>query len=76
MSLKFLHYELDLHGENGPLVNTIISKNQPKCNHSICDYMQLSLGVFTTIRSNFTYFGHCYNYDTTIANFILLIRWF
>jgi len=38
--------------------------------------MWLSLGVFTTIRSNFNYFGHSYNYDATIEIFILPIRWF
>ncbi len=43
--------------------------------HATCNHLQLSLGVFTTIRSNFNYFGHSYNYDATIGNFILLIKW-
>jgi len=44
--------------------------------HAICNYLWLSLGVFTTIRSNFNYFGHFYKYETIIGNFILSIRWF
>ncbi len=57
------------------------SRNQLKCNHFIsqlhatCSHLRLSLGVFTTIRSNFNYFGHSYNYDATIVNFILPIWW-
>jgi hypothetical protein len=41
-----------------------------------CSYLWSSLGVFTTIRSNFNYFGHSYNYDTIIGNFILSFGWF
>ncbi len=41
--------------------------------HVICSRLRLSLGVCTTIRSNFNYFGHSYNYDATIWNFILLV---
>ncbi len=37
--------------------------------------LQLSLKVFTIIRSNFNYFGHSYNYDATIGNFILSVGW-
>jgi len=40
-----------------------------------CSHLQLSLGIFTIIRSNFNYFGHFYNYDATIGNFILLVGW-
>jgi len=49
------------------------SRNQPKCNHSIYDYMRLDLRIFATIRPNFNYFGHSHNYDATIKNFILLV---
>ncbi len=40
-----------------------------------CSCLWLSLKVFTTIRSNFNYFGHSYNYDETIGNFILSVWW-
>ncbi len=53
------------------------SRNQPKCNHSIYDYMRLVVvcdRLFATIRQNFNYFGHSHNYDATIKNFILLVR--
>jgi hypothetical protein len=40
-----------------------------------CSCLWLRLGVFTTIISNFNYFGHSYNYDATIGNFILLVGW-
>ncbi len=43
--------------------------------HATCSRFWLSLGVFTTIKSNFNYFGHFYNYDATIENFILLVGW-
>jgi hypothetical protein len=43
--------------------------------HATYSRLWLNLGVFTTIRSNFNYFGHSYNYDTIIANFILSVRW-
>jgi hypothetical protein len=43
--------------------------------HVTCSRLWLNLGIFTTIRSNFNYFGHSYNYDTTIGNFILLVGW-
>jgi hypothetical protein len=43
--------------------------------HATCSRLQLSLGVFTIIKSNFNYFGHSYNYDATIGNFILLVGW-
>ncbi len=44
--------------------------------HATCNRLWLSLGVFTTIRSNFNYFDHSYNYDAIIGNFILLVGWF
>jgi hypothetical protein len=43
--------------------------------HSTCDHLWLTLGVFTTIRSNFNYFGHFYNYETTPKNLILSNGW-
>jgi hypothetical protein len=43
--------------------------------HATCSCLRLSLGVFTTLRSNFNYFGHSYDYDATIGNFILLVGW-
>jgi hypothetical protein len=43
--------------------------------HATGSRLWLSLGVFTTIRSNFNYFGHSYDYDATIENFILLVGW-
>jgi hypothetical protein len=49
------------------------SRNQPKCNHSIYNYMRLDLGIFATTRPNFNYFGHSHNYDATIKIFILLV---
>jgi hypothetical protein len=52
----------------------ITNRNQPKCNHSIYDYMQLDLGIFATTKPNFNYFGHSHNYDATIKIFILLVR--
>jgi hypothetical protein len=42
--------------------------------HVICSHLWLSLGIFTIVKSNFNYFGHSYNYDATIKNFILSIR--
>jgi hypothetical protein len=55
------------------------SRNQPKPLHlqlhAICSCLSLSLGIFTIIPSNFYYFGHSYNYDATIRNFILSIGW-
>ncbi len=44
--------------------------------HATCSLLQLSLGIFTTIQSNFNYFGHYSNYDATIRNFILSVQWF
>ncbi len=46
-------------------------KMQPLCNR-----LQLSLGIFATIKSNFNCFGHSYNLDATIENFILFVEWF
>jgi len=43
--------------------------------HAICSRLWLSLGVFSIIRSNFKYFGHFYNYNATIENFILWVGW-
>jgi hypothetical protein len=43
--------------------------------HATCSCLQLSLGIFTTIRSNFNYFGHSYNYDAITTNFILSVGW-
>jgi len=43
--------------------------------HATCSHLQLNLGVFTTIRLNFNYFCHSYNYDATIGHFILLVGW-
>jgi hypothetical protein len=40
--------------------------------HATCSHLWLSLGVFTTIKSNFNYFGHSYNYDAIVGNFIML----
>ncbi len=42
-----------------------------------CDLQSFAtkFGVFTTIRLNFNYFSHSYNYDATIVNFILSIGW-
>jgi hypothetical protein len=34
------------------------------------------LRSFATIKSNFNYFGRCYDYVATIDNFILCARWF
>jgi hypothetical protein len=42
----------------------------------ICSCLWLDVSVFTTIRSNFNYFDHSYNYDATIGNFIISIGWF
>jgi hypothetical protein len=36
----------------------------------------LILRVFATIRSNFNYFGCCYNFVAIIDNFILWAGWF
>jgi hypothetical protein len=44
--------------------------------HVTYSCLQLSLGIFTTIKSNFNYFGHFYDYDATIRNFILSVWWF
>jgi len=43
--------------------------------HATWSHLQLNLGIFTTIRSNFKYFGYSYNYDATIGNFNLSIGW-
>ncbi len=43
--------------------------------HATCSHLWLNLKVFTTIRSNFNYFGHSYNYDATIENFIVSFGW-
>jgi hypothetical protein len=43
--------------------------------HATCSHLQLNLRVFTTIKSNFNYLGHFYNYDATIESFILLVGW-
>ncbi len=43
--------------------------------YATCSHLWLSLGVFTIVRSNFNYFGHSYNYDAIIGNFILSIGW-
>jgi len=43
--------------------------------YATCSHLQLSLGAFITIRSNFNYFGHSYNYDAIIINFTLLVGW-
>ncbi len=56
------------------------NKNQPKCNCSIYNYMQLivvsnPLEIFVITRPNFNYFGHFHNYDATIEIFILLLGW-
>ncbi len=44
--------------------------------HATYSHLWLSLGVFTTITSNFNYFSQSYNYDATIENFILSVGWF
>jgi hypothetical protein len=44
--------------------------------HATCSCLQLSLGVFATIRSNFNYFDHFYNYVSIIENFIRLVEYF
>jgi hypothetical protein len=54
------------------------SRNQPKCNHSIYDYMRLlsfatRFGNTCNYMTTFNYFVHFLNYDATIRNFILLI---
>jgi hypothetical protein len=69
-----------LHYFSNTWCNTFISRNKLKCNHLwlhvICNRLQLGLGVFATIRSNFNYFSHFYNYLLTIRNFIMLVGWF
>jgi hypothetical protein len=44
--------------------------------HATCSSLQLGLGVFATIRSNFNYFDHFYNYVSIIENFIILVECF
>jgi len=44
--------------------------------HATCSSLRLVLGVFTTIRSNFNYFDHFYNYVSIIENFIILVECF
>jgi hypothetical protein len=44
--------------------------------HATCSSLRLGLGVFTTIRSNFNYFDHFYNYVSIIENFIILVECF
>jgi hypothetical protein len=34
-----------------------------------------NLKIFVATRPNFNYFGHFYNYDVIIQNFILLVVW-
>jgi len=70
---KILHYhdQKNFQWEGYKLFFT--NKNQPKCNHSIYDYMRLDLWIFATTRPTFNYFDHFHNYDATIRNFILLV---
>jgi hypothetical protein len=44
--------------------------------HVTCGRLWLSLRLFTSIRSNFNYFDHPYNYDAIIRHFILSVGWF
>jgi len=55
-------------------INDFTSRNQPKYNQSIRNYMWLTVVCLDLgILQNFNYFGHSHNYDATIKNFILLV---
>jgi hypothetical protein len=51
----------------------LTSRNQPKCNHSIYNYLQLHLKISATIRPNFNFLVILTIVMQLLENFILLV---